>query len=65
MRSVRVFVAGHKGMVGSALVRSLKRKKKLRIITVDKKKLNLINQKMFKHILKGINLIKFIYQLQK
>ncbi len=45
MRSVRVFVAGHKGMVGSALVRSLKRKKKLRIITVDKKKLNLINQK--------------------
>tara|TARA_B100001057_G_scaffold421575_1_gene442622 strand:- start:7513 stop:8511 length:999 start_codon:yes stop_codon:yes gene_type:complete len=44
MRSVRVFVAGHKGMVGSALVRSLKKKKKFKIFTVDKEKLNLTNQ---------------------
>ncbi len=29
MRSVKVFVAGHKGMVGSALVRLLKKKKKI------------------------------------
>ncbi len=44
MRSVKVFVAGHKGMVGSALVRLLKKKKKFKILTIDKKKLNLINQ---------------------
>ena len=44
MYSHRIFVAGHKGMVGSALVRLLKKNKKIKIITVDKKKLNLTIQ---------------------
>ena len=43
MKSLRIFVAGHKGMVGSALVRKLK-KKNFKIITANKKELNLINQ---------------------
>ena len=38
MSKPRVFIAGHKGMVGSALVRLLK-KKKLKIITKEKKNL--------------------------
>jgi GDP-L-fucose synthase len=43
MINSRIFVAGHKGMVGSALVRSLKNKD-IKLITRDKAKLNLLNQ---------------------
>jgi GDP-L-fucose synthase len=39
----KIFIAGHKGMVGSALVRLLK-KKKVKLIIKDKKDLNLTNQ---------------------
>ena len=40
----KIFIAGHRGMVGSALVRLLKRKK-VEIITKEKKELDLLNQK--------------------
>jgi GDP-L-fucose synthase len=43
MINPKVFVAGHKGMVGSALVRSLKNKD-VKVITRDKAQLNLLNQ---------------------
>ena len=41
----KIFVAGHKGLVGSAILRKLKRSGYNNIITVEKKKLNLISQK--------------------
>ena len=41
----RIFVAGHKGMVGSSILRTLKKKGYKNIITVNKKKLNLESQK--------------------
>ena len=41
----KIFVAGHKGMVGSAIVRKLKKKGFSKIFFVDKKKLNLLDQK--------------------
>ncbi len=44
-KSDKIFVAGHKGLIGSAIVRKLKFKGFKNILTVDKKKLNLINQK--------------------
>ena len=44
MSKPKIFIAGHNGMVGSALVRLLK-KKKVEIITKEKKELNLLNQK--------------------
>ena len=44
MSKPKIFIAGHKGMVGSALVRLLKRKK-VEIITKEKKELNLLDQK--------------------
>jgi len=44
MSKPKIFVAGHKGMVGSALVCLLK-KKKVTIITKEKKELNLLDQK--------------------
>ena len=40
----KIFIAGHKGMVGSAIFRKL-RNKSNKIVLVDKKKLNLLNQK--------------------
>ena len=36
----KVFVAGHKGLIGSAIVRKLKSKGYKNILTIDKKKLN-------------------------
>ena len=41
----KIFIAGHNGMVGSAIVRKLKKKGFSKIFFVDKKKLNLLDQK--------------------
>ena len=50
---MKVFLAGHKGLVGSAILRKLVEKKYKNIITIDKKKLNLLNQEqVFKFIKK-------------
>ena len=49
----KIFVAGHKGMVGSAIVRKLKKKGFSRILFVEKKKLDLLDQdKVFKFLKK-------------
>ena len=49
----KIFVAGHKGMVGSAIIRSLKKRGFSKIIFTEKKKLNLLNQdKVFKFLKK-------------
>ena len=53
---MKIFLAGHKGLVGSAIFRALKRKGYNKIITVDKKKLNLLDQKKVQSFLKKINL---------
>ena len=37
----KIFVAGHKGMVGSSIIRKLKKKGFSRIIFVEKKKIKL------------------------
>jgi GDP-L-fucose synthase len=44
MANLKIFVAGHKGMVGSALVRLLKKKKEVELITRERKELDLLNQ---------------------
>ena len=49
----KIFVAGHKGMVGSAIIRKLRGKGFSKIIFADKKNLNLLNQdKVFKFLKK-------------
>ena len=49
---MKIFLAGHKGLVGSAILRKLKQKKYKHIITADKKKLNLLDQKKVYRFLK-------------
>ena len=43
-KNSKIFVAGHKGMVGSSIVRYLKKKKYKNILTADKKDLDLLDQ---------------------
>lgn len=52
MSKLRIFVAGHKGMVGSALIRLLK-KQNLDIITRDRKELDLLNQQQVQNFFKN------------
>jgi GDP-L-fucose synthase len=59
MSKPKIFIAGHKGMVGSALVRLLKRKK-VEIITKEKKELNLLDQKKVQSFFKN-NKIDQVY----
>ena len=50
---MKIFLAGHKGLVGSAIYRKLIKKKYKKIIVADKKKLNLLDQnKVFKFLYK-------------
>lgn len=42
--SKRIFIAGHKGMVGSALIRQLEKDENNSIVTVDRSHLDLCNQ---------------------
>ncbi len=44
-RSSKIFLAGHKGLVGSAILRKLRNLNYNNIITIDKKKLDLTNQR--------------------
>ena len=53
---MKIFLAGHKGLVGSAILRKLKKKKYKKVITADKKKLDLLNQKKVLNFLKKKNL---------
>ena len=49
----KIFVAGHRGLVGSAVVRRLKKQGFTNIVTITKKKLDLIDQsKTFKFLKK-------------
>lgn len=55
MHEPKIFIAGHKGMVGSALVGLLKRKK-VKIITKEKKELDLLNQRKVQIFFKNIKI---------
>ena len=48
----KIFVAGHKGMLGSSIIRTLKKKGYKRLITIDKKNLDLRNQTLVEKFLK-------------
>lgn len=53
MSKTKIFVAGHNGMVGSAIVRLLlKKKKNFKLITKNRNELNLTNQQSVKNFFK-------------
>lgn len=47
--SLNIFVAGHNGMVGSAIIRQLEKDKNNRIITAERRDLDLTNQQAVNH----------------
>ena len=48
---IRVFISGHRGMVGSALVREIKDKfKEYELVLADREKLDLTNQNLVKNL---------------
>ena len=49
----KVFVAGHNGMLGSSILRILKKKGYKKILTIDKKKLDLRNQSAVRKFFKS------------
>ena len=49
----KIYIAGHKGLVGSAIFRKLKKKGYKKILTVDKSKLDLTNQSKVYNFLKN------------
>ena len=48
----KIFIAGHKGMLGSSVIRILKKKGYKNLVTIDKKKLDLRNQNSVKNFFK-------------
>ena len=49
----KIFIAGHKGMVGSSILKKLKERGYKNLLVVDKKKLNLLDQKkVYKYLAK-------------
>ena len=48
----KIFLTGHKGLVGSAILRKLKKKKFKKIIVRDRKKLDLLDQKKVDQFIK-------------
>ena len=51
-KNSRIYIAGHNGMVGSAIHNLLKKKKYNNIITASRKSLDLLNQKKTENFLK-------------
>ncbi|MDA9616351.1 GDP-L-fucose synthase [Candidatus Pelagibacter sp.] len=50
----KIYIAGHKGLVGSAILRALKKRGYKKVLTIDKSKLDLTNQtKVYKFLKKN------------
>jgi GDP-L-fucose synthase len=52
---MKIFLAGHNGLVGSAILRNLKKKNKYSILTAERKNLDLLDQKKVFYFLKKIS----------
>ena len=57
----KIFVAGHNGLVGSAILRKLREKGYKKLILINRKNLDLTDQyKVFSFLKKKKNLISFL-----
>ena len=64
-KSDKIFLAGHNGLIGSAILRKLKENGYKKIITINKNKLDLTNQsKVYKFIKKKNQNLYLLLQLK-
>ena len=42
-RKIKIFIAGHKGLLGNAILKQLNKRKNVKVITAERKKLDLEN----------------------
>ena len=61
----KIYVAGHKGLVGSAILRKLKKRGYKNILFSNRQQLDLTNQSKVYRYLKKINLSLSLYVLLK
>ena len=61
----KIYVAGHKGLVGSAILRKLKKRGYKNILFSNRQQLDLTNQSKVYKYLKKINLSLSLYVLLK
>ena len=54
LKKKKIFLAGHKGMVGSSILRYLKKNNYKNVITINKNNLNLLNQRDTENFIKKI-----------
>ena len=64
-KNSKIFVAGHNGLVGSAIVKKLKQKGYKKILTIEKSKLDLTNQTKVFNFLKKTNQNLYLLLLLK
>ena len=54
MRKKKIFIVGHNGMVGSSVLKAFASQNTYKIVTINKKKLNLLDQlKVYKFLSKN------------
>ena len=63
-KSDKIVIFGHKGLIGSAIVRELKKRKYKKIIVIDKKKLNLLDKIKVFNFLEKTNQELLFWRLQ-
>ena len=61
----KIFIAGHKGLVGSAIKRRLELEEDIEIHTESKENLNLLDKEAVLNFFISNKLMKFIYVLQE
>jgi len=61
MNKKKIFITGHNGMVGSSILELYKKQKNIKLITVTKKKLNLLNQNQVNKFFVGKNIDTVIF----
>ena len=65
LQNNKIFIAGHRGMVGSALVRYLKKKNFKNFILVSRKQINLLDEDKVDKFIKKKNLKLSLIALEK
>ena len=65
LKNFKIYVAGHNGMVGRAVIRYLKKEGVKNLIFSNRKKLNLLNSRNLERFIKTKNLILLLIVLEK